>query len=129
MTTTLSKMNLNIMPRKPPYTLNIITNKLQSYNERINRINTFMPENVRNDNIKYELLAIIFECKDYHNDMEKYEPKNFDIKVQIVSLCFNVNALYEKIFDKNRDTFWLTDEETDEMKKIFRKNYKGIMNL
>ena len=53
----------------------------------------------------------------------------FDIKVQIVSLCFNVNALYEKIFDKNRDTFWLTDEETDEMKKIFRKNYKGIMNL
>jgi cobalamin-dependent methionine synthase I len=129
MTTTLSKMNLNIMPRKPPYTLNIITNKLQSYNERINRINTFMPENVRNDNIKYELLAIIFECKDYQNDMEKYEPKNFDIKVQIVSLCFNVNALYEKIFDKNRDTFWLTDEETDEMKKIFRKNYKGIMNL
>jgi cobalamin-dependent methionine synthase I len=129
MTTTLSKMNLNVMPPKPPYTLNIITNKLQSYNERINRINTFMPENVRNDNIKYELLAIIFECKDYHNDMEKYEPKNFDIKVQIVSLCFNVNALYEKIFDKNRDTFWLTDEETDEMKKIFRKNYKGIMNL
>ena len=117
------------MPPKPPYTLNIITNKLQSYNERINRINTFMPENVRNDNIKYELLAIIFECKDYHNDMEKYEPKNFDIKVKIVSLCFNVNALYEKIFDKNRDTFWLTDEETDEMKKIFRKNYKGIMNL
>jgi cobalamin-dependent methionine synthase I len=129
MTTTLSKMNLNVMPPKPPYTLNIITNKLQSYNERINRINTFMPENVRNDNIKYELLAIIFECKDYHNDMEKYEPKNFDIKVQIVSLCFNVNALYEKIFDKNRDTFWLTDEDTDEMKKIFRKNYKGIMNL
>jgi len=129
MTTTLSKMNLNVMPPKPPYTLNIITNKLQSYNERINRINTFMPENVRNDNIKYELLAIIFECKDYHNDMEKYEPKNFDIKVKIVSLCFNVNALYEKIFDKNRDTFWLTDEETDEMKKIFRKNYKGIMNL
>jgi cobalamin-dependent methionine synthase I len=129
MTTTLSKMNLNVMPPKPPYTLNIITNKLQSYNERINRINTFMPENVRNDNIKYELLAIIFECKDYHNDMEKYEPKNFDIKVQIVSLCFNVKALYEKIFDKNRDTFWLTDEETDEMKKIFRKNYKGIMNL
>ena len=124
MTTTLSKMNLNVMPPKPPYTLNIITNKLQSYNERINRINTFMPENVRNDNIKYELLAIIFECKDYHNDMEKYEPKNFDIKVQIVSLCFNVNALYEKIFDKNRDTFWLTDEETDEMKKIYRKNYK-----
>lgn len=129
MTTTLSKMNLNVMPPKPPYTLNIITNKLQSYNERINRINTFMAENVRNDNIKYELLAIIFECKDYHNDMEKYEPKNFDIKVQIVSLCFNVNALYEKIFDKNRDTFWLTDDETDEMKKIFRKNYKGIMNL
>ena len=56
MTTTLSKMNLNVMPPKPPYTLEIVNNRLENYNERINRINTFMPENVRNDNIKYELL-------------------------------------------------------------------------
>lgn len=129
MTTTLSKMNLNVMPPKPPYTLEIVNNRLENYNERINRINTFMPENVRNDNIKYELLSIIFACKDYNDDMEKYEPKNFDIKVQIVSLCFNINTLYEKIFDKHRDTFWLTEEETDEMKKIFRKNYRGVINL
>lgn len=129
MTTTLSKMNLNVMPPKPPYTLEIVNNRLENYNERINRINTFIPENVRNDNIKYELLSIIFACKDYNDDMEKYEPKNFDIKVQIVSLCFNINTLYEKIFDKHRDTFWLTEEETDEMKKIFRKNYRGVINL
>ena len=61
--------------------------------------------------------------------MEKYEPKNFDIKVQIVSLCFNINTLYEKIFDIHRDKFWLTEEETNEMKKIFRKNYRGVINL
>lgn len=129
MTTTLYNMNLNVMPPKPPYTLEIVTNKLQKYNDRIDRINTFMPENVRNDNIKYELLSIIFECKEYNDDMEKYEPKNFDIKVQIVSLCFNINTLYEKIFDIHRDKFWLTEEETNEMKKIFRKNYRGVINL
>lgn len=122
-------MNLNVMPPKPPYTLEIVTNKLQKYNDRIDRINTFIPENVRNDNIKYELFSIIFECKEYNDDMEKYEPKNFDIKVQIVSLCFNINTLYEKIFDIHRDKFWLTDEETNEMKKIFRKNYRGVINL
>jgi len=129
MTTTLYNMNLNVMPPKPPYTLEIITNKLEKYNDRINKINTFIPENVRNDNIKYELFSIIFACKDYNDDMEKYEPKNFDIKVQIVSLCFNINTLYEKIFDKHRDKFWLTDEEIHEMKKIYRKISGGVINL
>jgi hypothetical protein len=129
MTTTLYKMNLNVMPPKPAYTLDIVMLRLKYFNNRIDNLRTVKIEDLMNNNIKYELLSIINSCKDYNDDMEKYESKNFDIKFQIVSLCFNVNTLYEKIFNHIRDKMWLTDEEINEMKKIYRRKNGGIINL
>ena len=115
----IGKENDVPFPPRPKYTLDIVLRKIKSFNDRLSKLNEYSSSQLQNSSIKFELLSMIDSSKNYYDDMEKMESKNFEIKVKIISTCFNASNLIERIFNTQRVDFWLSNQELEELKKIW----------
>jgi len=106
-------------PPRPHYTLNIVLKRLKNFNDRLTKLNEYSSTQLENSSIKFELLSMIDSSKNYYDDMEKMESKNFDIKVKIISTCFNASNLLDRIFRTRRVDFWLSGQEVQELRSIW----------
>jgi len=106
-------------PPRPQYTLDIVLKKIKCFNDRLSKLNEYSSTQLQNSSIKFELFSMIDSSKNYYDDMEKMESKNFEIKVKIISTCFNASNLLDRIFKTQRVDFWLSNQELEELKKIW----------